>query len=86
MQVSENIEKLHIEVISDTNLLGWARNRDEVEVIDLVLKLKTKLELADKRNNISRETMCKLRARLEDLIATLPADLHDFLNKDLPAP
>ncbi|XP_003747684.1 protein DENND6A [Galendromus occidentalis] len=85
-EVSENIEKLHIEVISDTNLLGWARNRDEVEVIDLVLKLKAKLELADRRNNISRETMCKLRARLEDLIATLPADLHDVLNKDLPTP
>ncbi|XP_022695543.1 protein DENND6A-like isoform X2 [Varroa jacobsoni] len=85
-EVSENIEKLHIEVISETNLLGWARSRHEVEVIDLVLKLKAKLELIDKRQNISRETACKLKARLEDLIATLPADLHDVLNKDIPAP
>uniref|UniRef100_A0A7N6A9Y1 UDENN domain-containing protein n=1 Tax=Anabas testudineus TaxID=64144 RepID=A0A7N6A9Y1_ANATE len=42
-EMTQKLESLHLEVICDADLLGWAKDKSEVEIVDLILKLREKL-------------------------------------------
>jgi len=79
-EVNQKLQELHIEVMCQTDLVSWIRGRNEVEVVDLVLRLRDKLaSIQSNRVSLPVEVRTKLRSRLEDVISALPADLRSVL-------
>lgn len=79
-EVANKLQALHLEAISDANLLRWIQDKEEVEVVDLVLRLKDKLAAASKENlPLAESTVEKLQGHMEDIIETLPDDLRGVL-------
>lgn len=60
------------------DLSGWACSRSEVEVVDMVLRLRAKLTTADTLH-VSQHTRDKLNANLQTLFKSLPEDLQSVL-------
>uniref|UniRef100_A0A8C5FTS5 DENN/MADD domain containing 6B n=1 Tax=Gadus morhua TaxID=8049 RepID=A0A8C5FTS5_GADMO len=42
-EMTQKLESLHLEAVCDADLVGWTKDKSEVEVVDLVLKLREKL-------------------------------------------
>lgn len=77
-EVSDKLSKLHLQALSDADLSGWACSRSEVEVVDMVLRLRAKLTTADTLH-VSQHTRDKLNANLQTLFKSLPEDLQSVL-------
>lgn len=60
------------------DLSGWACSHSEVEVVDMVLRLRSKLTTADTLH-VSQHTRDKLNANLQTLFKSLPEDLQSVL-------
>jgi hypothetical protein len=81
-EVNQQLKALHIKAVSEANLLEWVQDKAEVEVVDLVLRLKDKLQaVALESLPVPPETCTKLESVLRDIINTLPLDLQSILNK-----
>uniref|UniRef100_UPI00398F8771 DENN/MADD domain containing 6Aa isoform X3 n=1 Tax=Pristiophorus japonicus TaxID=55135 RepID=UPI00398F8771 len=82
-EMTQKLEALHLEALCDADLLIWIQKHTEVEVVDLVLKLKEKLVQA-KQNclPIKRDTLEKLQMHIEAIILSLPEDLQSILLKN----
>ncbi|XP_054163497.1 protein DENND6A-like [Oppia nitens] len=81
-EANQKLRVLHMEAISGANLMDWIRDKAEVEVVDLILRLKEKLSLAENDSlPLSDQTVYKLRSTLNDIINTLPDDLKHILSK-----
>ncbi|CAG2105847.1 unnamed protein product [Medioppia subpectinata] len=81
-EANQKLRVLHMEAISAANLTDWIRDKAEVEVVDLILRLKDKLSAVESDGlPLNGETVDKLRANLNQLIDTLPEDLKAILNK-----
>lgn len=81
-EANQKLGLLHIEAISGANLVDWIRDKDEVEVVDLVLRLKEKLMLIETENlPVSADVAEKLHTHLCQIIETLPEDLQGILRK-----
>ncbi|RWS28575.1 protein DENND6B-like isoform X1 [Leptotrombidium deliense] len=81
-EVDQALKVLHIKAISEANLLEWIANKAEVEIVDLVLKIKEKLTAVEKeRLPVTHDTVSKLESRLKDVINSLPDDLQQILLK-----
>ncbi|XP_067124662.1 protein DENND6A [Centruroides vittatus] len=79
-EVSQKLQALHMEAMSDANLTQWIRDKQEVEIVDLVLRLRDKLATAENESlPLMSETVKKLQDHLENIIDTLPDDLKRVL-------
>ncbi|XP_022236766.1 protein DENND6A-like, partial [Limulus polyphemus] len=79
-EVTQKLQALHIEAISDADLLQWVQDKQEVEVVDLVLRLRDKMMTAEtEKLPLSPETLTKLHGHMEGIIETLPDDLRSVL-------
>ncbi|KAL3188095.1 hypothetical protein MRX96_004316 [Rhipicephalus microplus] len=79
-EASQKLQALHAEAISDADLLLWARDKEEVEVVDLVLRLKDKLVSGEKGSlPVTPQTMAKLRQHVQAIVSGLPEDLQQVL-------
>lgn len=75
-EVSQKLQALHMEAMSDANLTQWIQDKQEVEIVDLVLRLRDKLATAENEHiPLMSETVKKLQDHLESIIDTLPDDL-----------
>ncbi|KAK2194231.1 hypothetical protein NP493_1g03008 [Ridgeia piscesae] len=82
LEVNQKLQALHLEALCQTDLLSWIRDKEEVEIVDLILRLREKLSLA--QNNeipVSRDTIKELQRHLEMIIVSLPEDLQSVLRK-----
>ncbi|KAH7947356.1 hypothetical protein HPB52_010486 [Rhipicephalus sanguineus] len=62
------------------DLLLWTRDKEEVEVVDLVLRLKDKLVSGEKGSlPVTPQTMAKLRRHVQAIVSGLPEDLQQVL-------
>ena len=61
------------------DLGGWVSSRTEVEVVDMVLRLRSKLNDADSIP-ASQHTRDKLQAHIQTLLSSLPEDLQSVLH------
>ncbi|UYV73994.1 DENND6A, partial [Cordylochernes scorpioides] len=77
-EVTQKLQALHIEAISDADLLQWIRDKQEVEIVDLVLKLREKLSTAEQLPLLP-QTVHKINLHLEGILSTLPEDLRHVL-------
>ncbi|XP_029828190.2 protein DENND6B isoform X2 [Ixodes scapularis] len=79
-EASQKLQALHAEAISDADLLLWTRDKQEVEVVDLVLRLKDKLSSGEKGSlPVTPQTMAKLRQHVQTIVSGLPEDLQQVL-------
>ena len=81
-EANQKLRVLHIEAMSSANLIDWIQNKAEVEVVDLILRLKDKLSSVETEClPLEGQTVDKLKSNLNDLIDTLPEDLRAILLK-----
>ncbi|XP_035232401.1 protein DENND6B-like [Stegodyphus dumicola] len=79
-EVVHKLQGLHIQAISDANMLEWIQDKQEVEVVDLVLRLRNKLVAAESGNfSLPDKTIDKLQSHVNNIIKTLPEDLQNVL-------
>ncbi|KAM8867896.1 DENN/MADD domain containing 6Aa isoform X1 [Synchiropus splendidus] len=81
-EMTQKLEALHLEALCEEDLQMRIQKHTEVETVDLVLKLKDKLNQAEKEKlPIRPGTLSKLRDHIEAVILTLPEDLQGILHK-----
>ncbi|KAG8549708.1 hypothetical protein GDO81_020059 [Engystomops pustulosus] len=81
-EMMQKLEALQLEALCNEDLLIWVQKHTEVESVDLVLKLKNKLALAQKEQlPVSADTLQKLQGQVDTIIQELPDDLQDILLK-----
>ncbi|KAL0268699.1 UNVERIFIED_CONTAM: hypothetical protein PYX00_010530 [Menopon gallinae] len=71
------LKALQLEALSDADLTEWVRDKQEVEVVDMVLKIREKLKHTDLP--LSNTTKDQLKTRMDEIINTLPEDLKQVL-------
>uniref|UniRef100_F6SAB6 DENN domain containing 6A n=3 Tax=Ornithorhynchus anatinus TaxID=9258 RepID=F6SAB6_ORNAN len=81
-EMTQKLEALHLEALCDEDLLLWTQKHTEVETVDLVLKLKSKLLQVDREQlPVKPGTVEKLQMHIEAIILALPEDLQGILLK-----
>jgi hypothetical protein len=92
MEQLEKLEALHLETIAKENLRKWIVGKQEVEIVDMILCIKQKLQLPVTSNStltppeptihvtIKKEVKDQLMKQLDDLKMSLPDDLKMILN------
>ncbi|XP_014208921.1 protein DENND6A [Copidosoma floridanum] len=83
MELTNKLQAIQLEALSQANLTAWVRDKQEVEVVDMILRIRQKLEkinLDDVPLKYSVQEM--LRERINEITQTLPDDLRLILNKE----
>lgn len=79
-EMAHQLEALHLEAICEANIETWMKGKSEVEVVDLVLKLREKLVRAQGHQlPVAEETLQQARLYIETAIGSLPKDLQAVL-------
>ncbi|XP_067634987.1 protein DENND6B [Eurosta solidaginis] len=73
------LQDLQLQALSVANLEQWASDKQEVEIIDMILKLKQKLNLYSGSGNNS-STREQIRAQINCMKDLLPNDLKNVVN------
>uniref|UniRef100_A0A6I8NGA0 DENN domain containing 6B n=1 Tax=Ornithorhynchus anatinus TaxID=9258 RepID=A0A6I8NGA0_ORNAN len=80
-EMTQKLEALHLEVICEANILAWMKDKSEVEIVDLVLKLREKLARARCHHlPVKEETLQRVGLYIETIIGSLPEDLQAVLH------
>jgi len=81
-EATRKLKTLHIEALAKADLLQWISNKAEVEIVDLVLKIKEKLKSIESESlSVNQGIITKLDTHLINIISTLPQDLQTILQK-----
>ncbi|KAM9326138.1 protein DENND6A [Gastrophryne carolinensis] len=81
-EMTQKLEALQLDALCNEDLLIWVQKHTEVEAVDLVLKLKSKLALAQREHlPVSADTLQKLQRQVDTIIQELPEDLQEILLK-----
>ncbi|XP_057709677.1 protein DENND6B isoform X12 [Corythoichthys intestinalis] len=79
-EMTRKLESLHLEAVCLADVPGWTRDKSEVEIVDLVVKLREKLSKARRRRlQVREDLLTKLQSLIESIAGTLPKDLQDVL-------
>lgn len=79
--MNEKLQILQLEALSEADLRQWVQGKEEVEVVDMIIKIRCKLEECRLRNVRLSENVCKqLQQRMDEIVCTLPDDLRSVLN------
>ncbi|OPJ71472.1 protein DENND6B [Patagioenas fasciata monilis] len=80
-EMTQKLEALHLEAICDANIVAWMKDKSEVEIVDLVLKLREKLVRAQCQHlPVKEETLQRVGLYIETIIGSLPEDLQAVLH------
>ncbi|XP_029472725.1 LOW QUALITY PROTEIN: protein DENND6B [Rhinatrema bivittatum] len=80
-EMSQKLQALHLEVICEANIEAWMKEKSEVEIVDLVLKLRDKLMRARCQHlPVKDEILHRLELYIEMVIRSLPEDLQSILH------
>ncbi|XP_034948891.1 protein DENND6A [Chelonus insularis] len=81
-ELKHKLQALQLEALSQADLKTWVQGKQEVEIVDMILRIRQKLE---KSNNedipVTRTVREQVGERLEDITRTLPDDLKIILNQ-----
>ncbi|XP_058164993.1 protein DENND6B isoform X9 [Dasypus novemcinctus] len=79
-EMAQKLEAVHLEAICEADIEAWMKDKSEVEVVDLVLKLREKLVRAQgHRLPVKAETLQRAQLYIEMAIGALPKDLQAVL-------
>ncbi|XP_034382124.1 protein DENND6B isoform X2 [Cyclopterus lumpus] len=80
-EMTQKLESLHLEVICDADLMSWTKDKSEVEIVDLILKLREKLIKARRQQlQVKDGVLDKLDAFIKSIISSLPGGLQTVLS------
>ncbi|NXN27044.1 DEN6B protein, partial [Nycticryphes semicollaris] len=80
-EMTQKLEALHLEAICEANIVAWMKDKSEVEIVDLVLKLREKLVRARCQHlPVKEETLQRVGLYIETIIGSLPEDLQAVLH------
>uniref|UniRef100_A0A8C5UBW8 DENN domain containing 6B n=2 Tax=Malurus TaxID=55806 RepID=A0A8C5UBW8_9PASS len=71
-EMTQKLEALHLEAICEADIVAWMKDKSEVEIVDLVLKLREKL--------VSPSLPCTVSLYIDTIIGSLPEDLQAVLH------
>ncbi|EDW05509.1 protein DENND6B isoform X1 [Drosophila mojavensis] len=77
------LQDLQLQALSEANLEHWAHDKQEVEIIDMILKLKQKLNLYSDKAQLegnANTAQRQIRAQIECMKELLPSDLRNVVN------
>ncbi|KAK2892691.1 hypothetical protein Q8A67_012679 [Cirrhinus molitorella] len=81
-EMTQKVECLHLEAICAADLLTWTKDKSEVEIVDLILKLREKLTRARKHQlPVKDELLERLEQSIQTIISSLPEDLQTLLHR-----
>ncbi|XP_055690004.1 protein DENND6B [Lutzomyia longipalpis] len=75
-QLTHALQALHLQALASVDLGAWMEGKHEVEVVDMVLKLRQKIAVC---SEASRQTRDRLEHHLRDIEDRLPEDLRLLL-------
>ncbi|XP_071081895.1 protein DENND6B-like isoform X1 [Haliotis cracherodii] len=79
-EVNKKLQILHMDVLCSANLVDWVADKEEVEVVDLILRLREKMRFAGNNQLIvAKDSIQKLQSHLDSIITSLPEDLQVVL-------
>ncbi|XP_048209616.1 protein DENND6B isoform X2 [Perognathus longimembris pacificus] len=79
-EMAQKLEALHLEAICEANIEAWMKDKSEVEVVDLVLKLREKLVRAECHQlPVKEATLQRAQLYIKTVISSLPKDLQTVL-------
>ncbi|XP_064632620.1 protein DENND6B-like isoform X2 [Lineus longissimus] len=82
-EVNQKLQALHIEALCDADLMEWIKGKQEVEIVDLILRLREKLTTAiDNQVPITEDKVEQLQLHLQSIINSLPEDLQCVLKSN----
>lgn len=80
-EMEAKVSALHLGVLSEMDLVSWCQDKSEVEVVDMILRLRRKLSLVEQGDiALSEGKVDKLHSQISDIVNTLPGDLKSVLN------
>uniref|UniRef100_A0A672R192 Protein DENND6B-like n=1 Tax=Sinocyclocheilus grahami TaxID=75366 RepID=A0A672R192_SINGR len=80
-EMTQKVECLHLEAICATDLLTWTKDKSEVEIVDLILKLREKLVTRKHQLPVKEELLVRLEQSIQTIISSLPEDLQTLLHR-----
>ncbi|XP_043281251.1 protein DENND6A [Venturia canescens] len=82
-ELTQKLQAIQLEALSQADLKTWVQDKQEVEVVDMILRIRQKLEKSYDENvpitNSVREMLCE---RINDITRTLPEDLKIILSQE----
>lgn len=79
-EIRQKLELLHLEALGKADVVGWIKDKQEVETVDLFLQIKEKLAgSASLYPPVSLDVKQQLKGHLSSIIRTLPEDLQFVL-------
>lgn len=84
-ELIQTLQALQLKALSDADLNNWVKGKHEVEIVDMILKLKQKLKICDDGQSTSyaglkKTTKDQLVKHLEDMTRSLPDDLKNIID------
>ena len=81
-EMSAKLSLLHLECLSEAKILIWMEGKAEVELVDMVLRIRNKLIEAKKENlPLADIVIERLEGHVSTIVNTLPSDLQTVINK-----
>uniref|UniRef100_A0A671SUB9 DENN/MADD domain containing 6B n=1 Tax=Sinocyclocheilus anshuiensis TaxID=1608454 RepID=A0A671SUB9_9TELE len=80
-EMIQKVECLHLEAICAADLLTWTKDKSEVEIVDLILKLREKLVTRKHQLPVKEELLERLEQSIQTIISSLPEDLQTLLHR-----
>ncbi|XP_055387819.1 protein DENND6A [Condylostylus longicornis] len=85
-ELKQTLQELQLKALSDADLNQWAQGKQEVEIIDMILKLKQKLKLCSETQSYNEDvlnspTRIQLTKQIENITQSLPDDLKLIIQK-----
>ncbi|CAB0008452.1 unnamed protein product [Nesidiocoris tenuis] len=78
--MNEKLQVLQLEALSEADLRRWVADKQEVEVVDMLIKIRCKLDKCKSQNvRLSDNVHRQLQRRMEEIVCTLPEDLRSVL-------
>ncbi|KAA8578046.1 hypothetical protein FQN60_016021, partial [Etheostoma spectabile] len=79
-EMTQELERLHLVALGDADLMGWTREKSEVEIVDFILKLREKLNKARRQQlQVKDGVLEKLETSIAAAVGSLPAALQPLV-------
>ncbi|XP_053689239.1 protein DENND6 homolog [Sabethes cyaneus] len=86
-ELQQTLQALHMQTLSESNLAEWVKDKHEVEIVDMILRLRQKLTLCTSSQMAAlpvplntKDTREQLLKHLDSMKRCLPDDLKLILN------
>ncbi|XP_066585732.1 protein DENND6A-like [Prorops nasuta] len=82
-ELKQKLQVIQLEALSQADLKTWVQGKEEVEIVDMVLRIRQKLETSHIEDvALGHSLREKLQERINDITFMLPDDLKNILNRE----